>query len=695
MKLFRKMKIGIRLYIAFGFIIICLLFIAYGGINSRLALINDSEYLLERINVDLRGLSLQDNADADAFYSTLDYAENVLTQNIADMRQSNSNILIYVIVGFIISVLFSTMAVRSVVIPIKDIVNFSEEIAEGNMNANSPNGANDEIGELLHSVCRVQKIVSALVNEIEDLCKEITKGNLYARGNLNKFKGSYSGVIRYVNYVVENTALYLNNISDSVAIFDKEDRITYVNIKAEEQGFEKAVVLGKSIYDKETFPDEISAAIKANIDKLKNTGQSVESIVEMAIPIGGSVIERHSYVPIKDHKGIIVSFMLSCTDITAAESTRAIAEKVSAYQEFESSDLSNKLMTGLNKGILTFDFQLEPHDDDTAAAAATYKLIADTIKHSLDFIKSYVDEITEILKQIANKDFDLQIDREYIGDFGSIKESITIMTDSISTLIINMQDTADGIDNGAERIAVSMQEFMTSFESQKATIEDMRDSVNRLNEKTQRNAKNTDDAKSLSAKMQDVANAGSGQMRVLSTTMEEIKRVSVETAKIAKVVEGIAFQTNLLALNASIEAARAGEQGKGFGVVAEEVRNLANRSAQAAKETTALLEESSSRISTGESMTVKTSEAFGDIVDITAKVAGLISEIAAASDEQAKDIRQVLKDVDEVFRMIEEDTQIAQNNASETEELSSYATVLNVLLKQFNTKKPHKGGIPK
>ena len=118
MKLLRKMKIGMRLYAAFGFIILCLLFIAYGGINSRLALISDSEYLMERINVDLRGFSLefQDDADADAFYSTLDYAENVLAQNIADMRQSNANIVIYVIVGFIIAVLLSTLVVWSVVI---------------------------------------------------------------------------------------------------------------------------------------------------------------------------------------------------------------------------------------------------------------------------------------------------------------------------------------------------------------------------------------------------------------------------------------------------------------------------------------------------------------------------------------------------------------------------------------------------
>ena len=241
MKLLRKMKIGARLYATFGFIILCLLFIAYGGINSRLALINDSEYLMEKINVDLRGFNLEfhDDADADAFYSTLDYAESVLARNIADMRRSNANIVIYVIAGFIISVLLSTMVVRSVLMPIKNIVGFSEEIACGNMNASSPNGANDEIGELLHSVCQVQKIVSALVNEIEDLCKEITKGNLYARGNVGKFKGSYSGVVRYVNYVVENTALYLNSISDSVAIFDKEDRITYVNVKAEEQGLKK------------------------------------------------------------------------------------------------------------------------------------------------------------------------------------------------------------------------------------------------------------------------------------------------------------------------------------------------------------------------------------------------------------------------------------------------------------------------
>ena len=176
-------------------------------------------------------------------------------------------------------------------------------------------------------------------------------------------------------------------------------------------------------------------------------------------------------------------------------------------------------------------------------------------------------------------------------------------------------------------------------------------------------------------------------MQDLLNTMEEIKEVSAKTAEIAKVVADIAFQTNLLALNASVESARAGEYGKSFGVVAEEVRRLAIHSARAAEETSLLLEESRSRINIGEIMTTKTSEVFIDIAGITADVAELISEIATASDDAAKDIDKIRNDVEEIFQAIVDDINTAQTNASETEELSAHASVLNDLLKQFNTKK--------
>ena len=444
---------------------------------------------------------------------------------------------------------------------------------------------------------------------------------------------------------------------------------------------------GKTIF--EALHADEAKTIADNINKVKTAGETISYRLEMVSPAGKLSVEEHTIAPIRIKAGKITTFMLVGYDLTSIVQAQKLTEKINAYQEYESGDLSNKLMAGLSKGVLNLDFELEPHDEDTAAAAATYGLIADTVKRSLGFIKSYVDEITEMLKQIADKDFDVEINREYIGDFGSIKESIITMTNSVSALILTMQDTANGIDIGSERIASSMQELMASFESQRLTIDGMKGAILNMNTKTQKNVKNTGNAKTLSDKMKLVAQTGSEHMQNLYTTMEEIKEVSDKTAKIAKVVEDIAFKTNLLALNAAVEASRAGDHGRGFRVVAEEVRSLANRSAQAAKETSLLLEESGNRISIGEVMTEKTSEAFGNIVGITADVAELISEIAVASDEQAKDIDKIKNDMEEIFQMIAEDTENVQTNASETEELSARASLLNDLLKQFNTKKPN------
>ena len=337
-----------------------------------------------------------------------------------------------------------------------------------------------------------------------------------------------------------------------------------------------------------------------------------------------------------------------------------------------------RLAEGMSLGDLRPGLISLPNDE----IGRLSRLLAD----SLTVIKTYVDEITALLKQIANKNFDLEIQRDYIGDFGSIKESILTMTDSMGSLVTDMQGTADGIDIGAGRVAASMQELMASFDSQMQTMDNMKNAVYRLNEKTHENVKATTNANSLSEKMQSVAVAGRKQMEELTGTMEEIKNVSIETAKIAKVVEDIALQTNILALNAAVEASRAGEHGRGFGVVAEEVRNLANRSAESAKETSAMLEKSQAGINKGEIMTSQTSQTLSDIVEITVSVAQLISEVAAASEEQAQDIDKSKNDAEEIFQMIMEDTYVAKENVNETEALSAYASKLNVALKQFTTK---------
>jgi methyl-accepting chemotaxis protein len=165
--------------------------------------------------------------------------------------------------------------------------------------------------------------------------------------------------------------------------------------------------------------------------------------------------------------------------------------------------------------------------------------------------------------------------------------------------------------------------------------------------------------------------------------MQEISSASQETSKIVKTIDEIAFQTNLLALNAAVEAARAGEAGAGFAVVASEVRNLAMRAAEAAKNTSGLLDGIVKKVKDGSDLTSKTNEAFNRVAESTAKVADLMGEISAASDEQALGIEQLNKAVSEMDKVIQQNAAGAEESASASGELSGQAATMKSIVTEL------------
>ena len=595
----------------------------------------------------------------------------------SSLQQITAIVIAALACSLLLAFYISTMLKRN----LKAMIRLAEDVSGGNLHPNFPPLPNDETGMLSRSFGSMTKEVFSVLETIQQKSRSITSGDFQDSAPLHLAKGDFQKIIDDVCDIEWGILQYLNGIKCSIVIIDMDYRLTFLNDYAENQRPRSTSQKGRMLH--EALPENEARTISEKLDAVRTSGKAINYTIKMVSQTGEEMFEEHTIAPIRSKSGEIVTFMLVGYDLTSIVKEQKLSEKISAYHEFESADLSSKLKAGLSQGFLTFDFTLEPHDDDTSSAAATFGMIADTVRNSFAFIKSYVDEITEMLRKMADRDFNVQVHREYLGDFGSIKESIVSMVGSISTLITSMQLTAHGIDSGASRIAGSMQDILTSFEGQKTTMLAMRESVDKLNEKTRKNVEGTEYAKNLSERMQAAAHAGSEQMRVLTDTMGAIKKVSVETTKIAQGVESIAFQTNLLALNAAVEAARAGEHGRGFAVVAEEVRSLANRSAQAAKEASILLEDSSNRISAGESMTGKTAEAFADIVGIAEGVTRLVAEIAATSGEQADGIGAISVDVEQMYRMIEEDTDIAKGNVSETEQLSAYASELYATLQQF------------
>ena len=237
----------------------------------------------------------------------------------------------------------------------------------------------------------------------------------------------------------------------------------------------------------------------------------------------------------------------------------------------------------------------------------------------------------------------------------------------------HMNLASDQVSAASSQVSSSGQSLAEGSTEQAASIEETSSSLEEMASMTRQNADHANQANSLMKDVNGVVQKASGEMQELTQSMTDISRDSQETQKIVKTIDEIAFQTNLLALNAAVEAARAGEAGAGFAVVADEVRNLAIRAAEAAQNTTNLIEGTSGRVQTGAALVQRTHEAFREIEKSTDRVGGLVEEIATASSEQAHGVDQINRAVTEMNQVVQQNAATAEESASASQEMSAQA----------------------
>jgi methyl-accepting chemotaxis protein len=243
----------------------------------------------------------------------------------------------------------------------------------------------------------------------------------------------------------------------------------------------------------------------------------------------------------------------------------------------------------------------------------------------------------------------------------------------VQRIVNGLSDGADQVASASAQVSSSSQHLAEGASVQAASLEETSSSLEEMSTMTKHNADNASQAKSMMTEAKVVVEKANNQMVQLMQAIGEITRSSEETGKIIKTIDEIAFQTNLLALNAAVEAARAGEAGAGFAVVADEVRNLALRAAEAAKNTTALIEKTIKAVKNGNEITVATQVAFKANAEISGKIGHLVDEIATASQEQAHGVAQVNKAVSEMDRVTQQTAAHAEESASAAEEMNAQA----------------------
>jgi methyl-accepting chemotaxis protein len=356
--------------------------------------------------------------------------------------------------------------------------------------------------------------------------------------------------------------------------------------------------------------------------------------------------------------------VLSQNFISAAQALRDLLEEMRELIEAARSGVLNK------RG-------------DASRFSGGYANMVEGINSMLDALVVPIGEAAQVLERVAERDLTERMQGSYLGDYAKIKKSLNAAADNLDQGLSQVSASADQVDSASGQISSGSQTLAQGASEQAASLEEIASSLAEVGSMTSQNAANAQEARGMAEGTRAAMREGVESMERLSAAIDRIKDSSDETAKIVSTIDEIAFQTNLLALNAAVEAARAGESGKGFAVVAEEVRSLAQRSADSAKETSRLIEESVGNAESGVSLNREVLSNLEKVSKQVEKVSEVMGEIAAASEQQNGGIEQISIGVDQLNTVTQKNAANAEESASAAEELSAQAAELQALVGRF------------
>lgn len=498
--------------------------------------------------------------------------------------------------------------------------------------------------------------------------------------------GIYGGTVAGVVYLIPRTSM-LNDIVTDIQVGEggtaymlSSSGLTIAFNDPEVVGKENAQESAKTdpSYEKLAEVEAKMCAGETGFDQYKYNG-NLEYVAYAPIPdtpgwsIGINVV-RNEFMG-GAYESIIISLIISAVVFVIA----AVVARVFSNKVADPIVSCSERIVKLSQGDLTSDVPAVKANDET-------KKLADATATVVSDLNNIFKDIERILEEISKGN--LAVDSHenqhyYVGDYSQIIEYIGHIKGRLSDTMSQISTAGEQVSAGADQVSFGAQSLSQGATEQAASIEELAATIDLIAEKVKENAVQAENASSKT-------NAAGGEMQGvmacmndLVSAMNDISRSSDETKKIIKTIEDIAFQTNILSLNAAVEAARAGAAGKGFAVVADEVRNLAGKSAEAAQNTTALIESTVATIEKGTSLVDEVAEKMNSVAAAAGAVAEINEQISAASRDTADSITQITVGVEQISEVVQSNSATAEESAAASEELSGQANMLKELIEQF------------
>ena len=309
--------------------------------------------------------------------------------------------------------------------------------------------------------------------------------------------------------------------------------------------------------------------------------------------------------------------------------------------------------------------------------------IEDAKKYMENNFNDMISEISNVLESMAQGNYRVDVNKEYVGDFFKIKESLLDIVDETKKVLATIQITAQEIDSGSEQMAKAAMDLAEGSTVQSQMVQEVAEMVNKMAVSLEDKAKEAEETVKMAEGAAVVMMDGNTKMQELKEAIGEIEKCSNEIHNIIGTIEDIANQTNLLSLNASIEAARAGDAGRGFAVVAEQVKNLAEESANAAGETKKLIETTVAAVRKGISFADVTAESMNSVISKAQESIGMMNKIAIELREEVTNMYQIDSDVARVAEIVDNNSATSEETAAVSQQQTAQVATMVQMLEQF------------